>query len=147
MSMGDEGEEASQVHEDAIVRQLEHEDGLMVNRLSWLVASQSFLFTAYAIALNGTSAGRPALAAGRQGQLMQIVPALGLATCGVIYLSLMAGIVVTMALRRDLRKHLKARGGVRSRLQGNAATHAIGLAAPLMLPPIFFVAWVVLLTG
>ena len=31
---------------DAIIRQLEHEDSLTINRLSWLVAAQSFLFTA-----------------------------------------------------------------------------------------------------
>ena len=38
---------------DAVRRQIEHEDVLIVNRLSWLIASQSFLFTAYAIMLNG----------------------------------------------------------------------------------------------
>jgi hypothetical protein len=33
--------------------QLQHEDGLTTQRLSWLMASQAFLFTAYAIAVNG----------------------------------------------------------------------------------------------
>src|SRR5204863_2997643 len=32
-------------------RRIEHEDSLTVNRLSWLVGSQSFLFTAYALTL------------------------------------------------------------------------------------------------
>jgi hypothetical protein len=58
-------EEASHVYGDTIRRHLKHEDSLMVNRLSWLVAWQSFLFTAYAIVLNGTSATRTAILAGR----------------------------------------------------------------------------------
>ena len=32
---------------------IEHEDGLIVSRTTWLMASESFLYTAYAIALNG----------------------------------------------------------------------------------------------
>src|SRR5256885_1229778 len=32
---------------------IEHEDNLIMQRLSWLMASQSFLFTAYAIVTNG----------------------------------------------------------------------------------------------
>jgi hypothetical protein len=33
--------------------QIEHEDNLVSARLSWLLASQSCVFTAYAITLNG----------------------------------------------------------------------------------------------
>ncbi len=93
----------SHIYRDTILRRLEHEDGLMVNRLSWLVASQSFLFTAYAIVLNGTLTTRTSVMAGRQARLMHIVPELGLATCGLIYLGLVAGIYVTVALRGELR--------------------------------------------
>ncbi len=34
---------------EAARRRIEHEDNLNVNRLSWLMASQSFLFSAYAV--------------------------------------------------------------------------------------------------
>ena len=37
---------------DAVRSQIEYEDNLVANRLSWLIASQSFLFTGYAIVLN-----------------------------------------------------------------------------------------------
>jgi hypothetical protein len=138
-------DEASDIRGDTILRQLEHEDGLMVNRLSWLVASQSFLFTAYAIVLNGTSTARTAVLAGRQARLMHIVPELGLATCGLIYLGVVAGISVTVALRREFRRHLREATGSRPPLQGTQTTHALGLAAPLLLPPLFFAAWALLL--
>ena len=39
-----------------IRERIEHEDNLVVQRLLWLVASQSFLFTACAIVLNGLTA-------------------------------------------------------------------------------------------
>lgn len=38
---------------DAARRRIEHEDTLNVNRLSWLMASQSFLFSAFAVVVNG----------------------------------------------------------------------------------------------
>ena len=51
----------------AIIRsQIEHEDNLVGQRLSWFVAAESFLFTAYAITVsnirpenNGSSPSRP----------------------------------------------------------------------------------------
>ena len=138
-------EEASRIAVESTLRQLEHEDVLMVNRLSWLVASQSFLFTAYAIVLNQTLAAGTPVTVMRKGQLMQIVPELGLATCGLIYLGVVAGIYVTVALRRERKLQLAAAPGVRVRLQSSRATHALGLAAPLLLPPLFFAAWLVML--
>lgn len=114
----------------------------MVNRLSWLVASQSFLFTAYAIVLNAASPG--AALAARQAQVLRLVPELGLATCGLIYLGLLAGLRVTMMLRRALRQRP---GGLAGLLPGTGLTHALGLAAPLLLPPLFCAAWSALLAG
>jgi hypothetical protein len=108
--MNKDSEEALLRDVDIIHRQLEHEDDLMVNRLSWLVASQSFLFTAYAIVLNGTLTVRNVVFIRRQDILMHLVPELGLATCGLIYLGVLAGIYVTVALRRDVKKHSPAPG-------------------------------------
>ncbi len=145
--MSTDAEEASQAYGNAIRRQLEHEDGLTVNRLSWLVASQSFLFTAYAIVLNGLPLARNPVVAARQGELLRIVPELGLATSGLIYLGVLAGVRVTLVLRRALRKPRDGRAEARPPLPGTAVTHALGLAAPLLLPPVFFLAWAVLLSG
>ena len=138
--------EASHIEVDSTLRQLEHEDVLMINRLSWLVASQSFLLTAFAIVLNETLAAETPVTVMRRDQLMHIVPEIGLATCGLIYLGVVAGIYVTVALRRERKQQLAAASGVRAKLQSSRATHALGLAAPLLLPPLFFAAWLVLLS-
>ena len=44
-----------------------------MNRLSWLVASQSFLFTAYAITLNGLAGPGGAAIVERQAMLLPLV--------------------------------------------------------------------------
>ncbi len=143
--MNADPEDAGLGYGDTIRRQLEHEDGLTINRLSWLVASQSFLFTAYAIVLNGLSSARDPLLAARQGELLRIVPELGLATSGLIYLGVLAGLRVTVALRQELRQPRHRTAMARPPLPGTRATHALGLVAPLLLPPLFFIAWAVLL--
>lgn len=144
--MGPDSEDARYADDDTLRHQLEHEDGLMVNRLSWLVASQSFLFTAFAITLNGSPPAQ-SVAALRHAELLRILPVLGLTTCGLIYLSLLAGGRVTMALRRVLAGNQREAVGLRPPLQGTRTTHAVGLAAPLLLPPVFLIAWMVLLLG
>ena len=139
--------DASRSYIEAIWTQVVHEDSLMVNRLSWLVASQSFLFTAYAIVLNASLPAQGVAFAARQAQVMRIVPALGLATCGLIYLGLLAGMRVTMMLRRELRRNRSGAAGLRPPLPGSGLTHALGMAAPVLLPPLFCAAWLALLAA
>ena len=76
--MSDEFEEGARGYAITIYRQLEHEDSPMINRLSWLVASQSFLFTAYAIVLNGAAQLQNAALASRQELLRNLLPTSGL---------------------------------------------------------------------
>ena len=142
--MNNEFEEGARGYALSIYRQLEHESGLMINRLSWLVASQSFLFTAYAIVLNGSSPSQNAAAA-RQELLRSLLPALGLVTCGLIYLGVLAGLWVTVALRREFWRNRDAVGEAWKAILGTRTTHLLGMAAPLLLPPLFLAAWASLL--
>lgn len=79
--------------------QIEHEDALIVNRLPGLIASQSFLFTAYAIMRKGRLQARLA--------------------------------------------HFTAQQELP--IQGSTLTLVLGHAAPMLLPPIFIGAWIMLL--
>ena len=143
--MDTQAEEADHALADIIHRQLEHEDGLMVNRLSWLVASQSFLFTAYAIVLNSVPQAQSTATTPRQELLRNLLPVLGLTTSGLIYLGVLAGMCVCTALRRLLREHRGRGAAIGGVILGTATTYSLGLAAPLLLPPLFFVAWTTLL--
>ena len=81
--------------------QIEHEDNLIAQRLSWFVAeAQSFLFSAYAISLNA-----PAVPLweqfSRQTKLLNVmIPVVAILICVVIYLTLLGGIIAAL---RNLR--------------------------------------------
>jgi len=130
---------------DAVRRQIEHEDVLIVNRLSWLIASQSFLFTAYAIILNGPVLTRNEHYAVHGELLVKTIPVLAISACALIYLGICGGVRVMADLRRELARHHAAIGNLRPPIQGTPLTLFLGHCAPLGLPPIFAVAWTILL--
>jgi len=130
---------------DAVRRQIEHEDVLIVNRLSWLIASQSFLFTAYAIILNGPVLTRNEHYAVHGELLVKTIPVLAISACALIYLGICGGVRVMADLRRELARHHAAIGNLRPPIQGTPLTLFLGHCAPLGLPPIFAAAWVILL--
>src|SRR4051812_34233955 len=73
-----------------IVRsQLEHEDNLVSQRLSCLLAAQSFLFTAYAISLNGPVQLRIQQTADR---LTTLLPVVALCTAVLLWITILAGL-------------------------------------------------------
>jgi hypothetical protein len=132
-------------YSDAVRRHIEHEDILIVNRLSWLMASQSFLFTAYAIILNGPTQVRTAAFASHGESLLKIIPVIALSACVLIYLGICGGICVMENLRRELARHHAKLENLRPPIQGNSPTIFLGHCAPLGLPPIFATAWAILL--
>src|SRR5881396_3536683 len=89
-------------HYQLIRERIEHEDNLVVQRLSWLVASQSFLFTAYAIVLNGLTASPPPATATlmhQQMRLSRLIPLAAILTCALIYVSIVAAVKAIAGLR------------------------------------------------
>src|SRR4051812_50213050 len=74
---------------------IEHEDNLIMQRLSWLMASQSFLFTAYAIVTNGmttspTSGGNVFVS--HLSTLARIIPIVALLNSLLILISILAAL-------------------------------------------------------
>jgi len=130
---------------DAVRHQIEHEDGLIVNRLSWLIASESFLFTAYAITLNGPLPTRSAQFVAHSELLVKIIPLLAISADAFIYLGICGAVRVMADLRRELARHRVAIGNLRPPIQGTRLTLFLGHCAPLCLPPIYAAAWTILL--
>jgi hypothetical protein len=125
---------------------IEHEDNLIVQRLSWLVASQSFLFTAYAITTNGLTGLDPKINGRYLEQatlLFRLIPTVATCVAVLIYISILA------ALRaiRQIRRLYQAKGISPEvpPLQTAASTRLLGLSAPLLLPLLFISVWLVLL--
>ena len=97
-----------------LIRQrIEHEDNLIVQRLSWLVASQSFLFTAYAIVLNGlTTPPQPATETviHQQMRLSRLIPLTAMMSCALIYVGIAAAVKAIADLRRSYRSRFPSNG-------------------------------------
>lgn len=125
---------------------VEHEDNLIVQRLSWLVASQAFLFTAYAITTNGLTA-LDQKSAGRfveqASLLFRLIPTVAICVALLIYISILAALRAIRQIR-----HLYESRPVSPELppiQTSATTRLLGLSAPLLLPLLFVSVWLVLL--
>mgnify|MGYP005810022667 CR=1 FL=1 len=126
-----------------IVRaQVEHEDNLVSQRLSWLLAAQSFLFTAYAISLNGPVQLRVERLADR---LTTLLPIVGICTAILLWITILAGIFAMRTLRvafercvSDLPKDIPP-------IQTRGATLFGGQIGPFLVPPLFIVIWLFLL--
>ena len=125
---------------------IEHEDNLIVQRLSWLVASQAFLFSAYAITTNGLTTLDPRTPGAYQEQatlLFRLIPTVAISVALLIDISILA------ALRaiRQLRRLYQAKGTSPEvpPIQTSATTRLLGLSAPLLLPVLFVSVWLVLL--
>ncbi|HZP43895.1 MAG TPA: hypothetical protein VFD84_20620 [Candidatus Binatia bacterium] len=126
---------------------IEHEDTLVIQRLSWLVASQSFLFTAYAITLNGLAAPSPVAALARhQELLLRLLPTVGVLTSGLIYGTILAAVRAIAGFRHAYHARVGPAAAALPPITTGGPTRLAGLSAPLLLPVVFVVVWLVLAT-
>ncbi|MFY9984584.1 MAG: hypothetical protein WAM44_01285 [Chthoniobacterales bacterium] len=123
--------------------QIQHEDNLIVQRMAWLMAAQSFFFTGYAIIANGTPTPRNQLLAKQQDLLFNIIPAVASLSDLLIYASVIAGVILLHRLRSTYAHHV-APGDFIPAIQGSRLTRWLGIASPLLLPPVFLAAWICL---
>ena len=132
-----------------IVRgQIEHEDNLVSQRLSWLLASQSFLFTAYAITLNGPVQLHFQQYETHVRLLMLLLPLVGIISAVLIWLSILAGMSAMRKLRMDLELQLEGKLPTElPSIQTRGAALLGGQLGPIFIPLLFLTVWLVLLRG
>ena len=125
---------------------IEHEDNLIMQRLSWLMASQSFLFTAYAIVTNGMTTS-PAtggnMFVNHLLTLSRIIPVVALLNSLLIAISILAALKAIRELRNAYRKQPEPLEAIP--LQTSKSARMLGLSAPVLLPPLFLAVWLYLL--
>lgn len=118
-------------------RELDKEDGLINDRVNWLLVSQSILFAA--VGLAGEGPGRI---------IVKIVPWVGCALAVTIGLSVLAAIKSFWdyrALLKESRPQDPDLDRAYPQLQRNTLNIWLGFVAPILLPVIFAVAWVFVL--
>jgi hypothetical protein len=124
--------------------QIEHEDNLIGSRISWFVTSQSFLFSAYAII--ATSIQPNSVTGGHDPKhtLLTIIPTVAISTSVLILLAIASGFQAMRNLRRGYENAEQASAPLPP-IHGSGSTRLLGMAAPLLLPPLFMAVWVFLL--
>jgi hypothetical protein len=128
--------------------QIEHEDNLVSQRLSWLLASQSFLFTAYAITLNGPIQSHVRSFETRADMLLSLLTLVGVVSVLLIWISILAGVTAMKRLRNGLHARV---GDLLPEglppIQTTGIPFLAGQLGPVLTPVIFIVVWMVLLIG
>jgi hypothetical protein len=106
------------------------------------MASQAFLFSAYAIAVNG-HIDKSSPDHGRSAKLlMQVIPWISLLSLLLLMVTIAGGVFALVRFRQYVMAHCDPR--LRG-LDPGPLARTTGLAAPLLVPIIFLVAWVILM--
>ena len=127
---------------EIIRHRIEHEHDLINQRLSWLVSSQAFLLSAFAISLNAPASFTLPGYAPLNRLLVNCLPLAAIACLGVLMLTL-AGAVWSLAILR--RSADAVRGTDDLPVLNVAPIRWLGLAAPVFIPVVFLILWIVLL--
>ena len=125
---------------------IEHEDNLVMQRLSWLMASQSFLFTAYAIVTNGMTTSPASggnVFVNHLLTLARIIPVVALLNILLIAISILAALKAVRELRHGYRRQPDTLEAIP--LQTSKSARVLGLSAPVLLPLLFLAVWLYLL--
>jgi len=127
-------------------QQIEHEDNLVSQRLSWLLGSQSFLFTAYAISLNGPVQIRTKPYESTISLLILLLPLVSILSALLIWLAVIAGVWTMFKLRRAYLVGFRNifDDGVPT-VQSIGGPLVLGHFAPVLLPALFIVIWLMLM--
>jgi hypothetical protein len=131
---------------DALRDQVKHEDDLIGQRINWFVASQSFLFSAYAIVLSNIGYGKTKPVTDQQHLLVLMIPVLANVLCMLAWITVYAGEVAITRLRKqfDPLCHAANAAGLPP-IQGVRRTQVLGMLPPLLLPMVFFGVWTLML--
>jgi hypothetical protein len=127
---------------ETIRKRIEHEDNLLNQRVSWIVSSQAFLLTGYAILLNAPLELRNKEFVHAHALLMKLIPLTSICVTVLLWFGILAGILAM----RDLRACAEIHPGYESsHIQGRRLTRVIGLATPALVPVVFLGTWFLLM--
>jgi hypothetical protein len=120
---------------------LDRETDLIIQRTAWVVGSQAFLFSAYAVSLNGPRHGATAQVEAKARLLVHLIPWVSIVSLLLLVVTIGAGV----AAWSRLGGHLKSADPAAHELEGGPFVRVATLAAPLLIPLAFLSTWVALL--
>jgi hypothetical protein len=119
-------------------QRIDREDDLVHQRVTWLLTGQSILFAAWG--MSAKQGGTPPAAS------TAVLVAVGLAVCVVLYPGILAALVAIEGFRREYEAGCRGRKlhPALPKLVGGSRAHWCGLVAPLALPPLAAVGWLLI---
>jgi hypothetical protein len=126
--------------------EVEHEDNVINQRLSWFVAAHTFLFSAYAILLNAPPHVRLQSFAAQREILFFLILLVAVGVSILIYITVIAATLATAKLRGLLKTHMNEKDSVLlPPVQGVQTNFTPRAASPILIPLLFMISWIVLL--
>ena len=125
---------------------IEKEDELVNQRLIWMVFSQSFMFSAFAILTNAPEKPKTPTMGAQQDLLLWIIPVIALFACALIYIGLLASLLTLKGLRKRYDNYPD--DGTADHLppiQNIGWVRLLSAMAPIGLPLLFVLTWLMLL--
>jgi hypothetical protein len=120
---------------------LDRETDLIIQRTAWVVGSQAFLFSAYAVSLTGPAHAAAPWIEAKARLLVSLIPWVSVVSLALLLVTITAGVIAWVRLRTH-----EARSNPSWRpLEGGPAVRLAGLAAPLLIPVAFLATWIALL--
>jgi hypothetical protein len=118
--------------------EIRHQNNLLNARLSWLVNSQAFLLSGFAVTLNGTALSFPPIYTDLNRLLVASLTIAGLITDIVSYATIWAAILRMRNIR--CLAHNSHPPNLPT-VQAGALERRLGLAGPVLIPIIFLAVW------
>jgi hypothetical protein len=125
----------------ALKDRLDRETDLIIQRTAWVVGSQAFLFSAYAVSLGAPAhAATPDIEA-QSRLLVRLIPWVSLVSLFLLLVTIGAGVAAWF----HMRGHRVRIGALGPFSDTGPILRIAGLAAPLLVPVAFLATWLALL--
>jgi hypothetical protein len=127
-----------------LLSRLDYENTLLVQRTTWIVASQAFLISAYVGCLIGTGSEQSNPHKATLELLVMLLPWTGVLSLLAFGVSIGGGLVAIVHLKQAVRER---QGGAWDRLmvEARALPQLAGLFAPVVVPGVFLLTWAAVL--
>lgn len=120
---------------------LDRETDLLIHRTAWVVGSQAFLFSGYAVSLSGPGRAATRAIAVKANLLIVVIPWVAVTSLLLLLVTIGAGVAALVRLR----KHTD-HGDPRARiLDEGRLVRVAALVAPLLVPAAFLATWILLI--
>jgi hypothetical protein len=130
-----------------IIRErIDYEENLLNQRVIWLIFSQSFLVSAYAIMLNSPPEPKSPMYGELQSCLIWLLPSLSLILSIIVYLSVISALYQIAQLRESFETYPKDDTIERfPAMNDTSFIRQLGGLPPILVPLLFIGAWAFLL--